>query len=411
MIDYDIHTFSNGFRLIYQRAKGTRVVHCGYIIDAGSRDELPEESGLAHFIEHMLFKGTKRRPATRILNRLEVVGGELNAFTTKDKTAVYASIVKEHSQRAIDLLSDIVFHSMFPEKEIEREKKVISEEIDMYLDTPEERIYDEFQEACFEGHALGTNILGDKAHLFNFNREMILQFMQRNYRAESMVFAFVGDIPMARIVQQLEKTLQGLHFEGKRPTRTHFSGIKTFREQREMPFVQSYAVLGFPAYTLEDERRTGLMLLNNILGGPGLNSRLNLSLREKNALTYSVDSSYLSFTDTGLLSIHWSADASNMPKTLKLVERELEAIRSKQLTDSQLKKYKTQFRGQVIMGEDNKASLMLLLGRSLLDLGRVDSLDEVLERINRVRAAEIQNIASELLHPDKQSRLLYFPEK
>ncbi len=409
MRDHEIHEFSNGLRLIYQRHKGSRVVHCGFVLDVGSRDETSNEKGLAHFIEHMLFKGTERRPATRILNRLEVVGGELNAFTTKDKTAVYASIVKEYTSRSLELLTDIVFHSVFPEREIEREKRVIQEEIEMYLDTPEERIFDEFQDYFFKGHALGTNILGDKASLSQFQRAHLQAFIGRNYKWQDMVFSFVGDVPMNRVVKQLEKMLPNEGHLGRRPEREVFQHYTPFHHELSMRFQQAYAIVGFPAYKLSDDRRTTLLLLNNILGGPGLNSKLNLSLREKHACTYDIDSSYMSFSDTGMLSIHWSTDREQLKKSLRLVQKELDQFRLHGLNETQLRKYKTQFKGQVLMGEDNKSSLMVLLGKSLLDLGKVDTLDEVMEQIDAVNARQLYETANELLLPELKSTLIYHP--
>lgn len=408
--EYHLRELPNGIRLFYKQVKSTRIMHCGYFIDAGSRDERQDEAGLAHLIEHMLFKGTEKRSATRILNRLEVVGGELNAFTSKDKTIIYASIVAEHTLRAMDLLTDISFHSLFPEKELTKEKKVIYEEIDMYMDSPEERIFDDFQEKVYPNHPLGINILGSKESLSRFTRNHLLDFVKRNYTSNRIVVGGVGPWSPARFIRMVEKVLDGVTIESREFKRNSFDAYQPFHTSVETTFLQSHTIIGAPAYPQEHELRPALMLLCNILAGPSLNSRLNLLLREKHAYTYSVDSAYQTLTDTGLFSIYWSCEASKSQKVLKLTLSELNRWKKPLLSDFQLNKYKQQFKGQMIMGEESNLSQLFLLGKSILDLEKVESLESDLQKVDQITNEQLAQVAREIFAKDKLSVLNYLPE-
>lgn len=408
--EYNLWELKNGIRVFYKQVKSTRIMHCGYFIDAGSRDEKTNEAGLAHLIEHMLFKGTRKRSATRILNRLEVVGGELNAFTTKDKTIIYASIVADHTLRAIDLLTDITFYSVFPDKELEKEKKVIYEEIDMYLDTPEERIFDDFQEKVYANHPLGVNILGTKDHIAKFSRKNILAFIKRNYASNRIVVGGVGPWSPGRFIRMLEKIVAPVKINPGDFHRNTFEKYRPFNTKEKTTFVQSHTMVGGPAYPQEHELRPALMLLINILAGPSLNSRLNLLLREKHAYTYSVEASYQTLTDTGLFNIYWSCEASNNQKVLKLVLAELNRWKKPLLSEFQLNKYKQQFKGQMIMGEESNLSLMFLLGKSILDLEKVESLEYDLEKVDNITNEQLVQVANEIFSKDNLSTLNYLPE-
>lgn len=408
--DIRLHTLSNGLRIAYKQFEATRIAHCGITIQAGSRDELESEFGLAHLLEHMLFKGTTKRKSYQILNRLEVVGGELNAFTSKDKTCIYAMITDEYVERALELLSDITFNSTFPEKELIKEKKVIFDEMDMYLDSPEERILDEFQELFYPNHPLGTNILGSKESLKDMHSSDLKKFRDRHYQPGQMVFSFVGRLSFEKVIRLCEKFLNVTVPEVMPLERKPFEYTKHFTVRKKLPFVQAHVLLGSEALPLSHPDRPALMLLTNILAGPGMNSLLNVSLREKYGYTYGVESSYQTFSDTGLLHIYWSTDIQNLNHSLKIVHKSLKALIDKPMAIRQFNTFKTQFIGQLIMAEENRSGMMTMMGRSLLDSGKIDTLEEVLHSIERIHLADIQRLAESVLSPDKLSTLIYEPE-
>lgn len=408
--EYSLWTLKNGLQVFYKQVSNTRIMHCGYFIDAGARDERMEEAGLAHLIEHMLFKGTKKRSATRILNRLEVVGGELNAFTSRDKTIIYASIVADHSERAIDLLTDITFNSTFPSKELEKEKKVVAEEIDMYLDTPEERIFDEFQELIYPNHPLGVNILGTKENIAGYTTDDLHNFVDRNYTNGRIVVGGVGPWSPDRFVKMVERNTQNIVLPERKSERRPYDGHSTFNITTKSTFVQSHSLIGATAYPQQHELRPALSLLTNILAGPSLNSRLNLLLREKHAYTYSVESGYQTLTDTGLFTIYWSSEPKNTQKIRKLVLAELARWKKPLLSDYQLKKYKQQFKGQMIMAEESNLSLMFLLGKSILDLEKVESLETDLRKVDMITNEQLAQVAREIFDENNLSFLTYLPE-
>jgi predicted Zn-dependent peptidase len=409
-LEYKLHTFSNGLRLAFKQTQNTQVAHCGFFINAGSRDELPNQVGLAHLLEHMLFKGTKKRNTNQVLNRLEVVGGDLNAFTTKDKTVVHASVVKDHFDRAIELLVDVTFNSSFPSKPLEKEKKVIFEEIDMYLDSPDERIYDEFQEMFYADHPLGNNILGSKETVMQFSSADIKQFVDQRYFSNEIVLTIVAPITYEKAVRVCEKYLKDVSIKSGTVTRKKPNSPKPFDMTTTNGFSQAHILMGAEAYPLDDPRRASLMLLSNILGGPGLNSILNLKLREKHAYTYGVDCSLQTLTDSGFLSIYYSTDPKNLNRSRKAVMNELELLKQKPIKEALLKKYKTQFHGQMIMAEESNSSLMFVIGRSLLDLGYVDSLEAVLNKIEAITSEQIQTVANDVFSPEKMNVLTYLPK-
>lgn len=278
-MDYEVHAFDNGIRLIYKQVQATNIAHCGMVIDAGSRDEDPGEEGLAHFIEHMLFKGTTKRKSFHVLSRLEVVGGELNAYTTKERTAIYTTIVDDFTDRAVELMADVMFNSNFPLKEMEKEKKVVIEEIAMYKDTPEENIMDEFQEMIYPHHPLGVNILGSKKSVNAFKQDDIINFQKKNYSTDRMVFSFVGKLPLKKVIRICAKYFEKVEPNIVPKRRRAFEGSTQFSLTKKKSHVQSHCVLGAPAYSLHDDKKITFMLLTNLLGGPGMNSRLNLAIR------------------------------------------------------------------------------------------------------------------------------------
>lgn len=409
-MEYTLHTFSNGLRLAFKQAENTQIAHCGFFINAGSRDELPTQVGLAHLLEHMLFKGTHKRNTNQVLNRLEVVGGDLNAFTTKDKTVVHASVVKDHFDRCIELLVDVTFNSSFPTKPLEKEKKVVCEEIDMYLDSPDERIFDEFQEMFYRDHPLGNNILGSKETVLGFTSKDIATFVDQRYFSNEIVLVVVAPIKPEKAIRVCEKYLADVQVKSGTVKRSTPEIGSAFDVVTTNGFSQAHVLMGCDAYALDHPNRPALMLLSNVLGGPGLNSTLNLKLREKHAYTYGVDCSLQSLTDSGFLTIYYGTDQRNLNRSRKAMMRELEAIKQQPFKDNLLKKYKTQFRGQLIMAEESNSSLMFVIGRSLLDLGYVDSLDAVLEKIDHITPSQLQAVANEIFDEEKMNFLTYVPK-
>lgn len=370
--------------------------------------------GMAHFIEHLLFKGTTHRKSIHVLNRLEVVGGELNAYTTKDKTCVYAAVNSDYFARTVELLSDIVFYSNFPEKEIEKERNVIHEEIDMYLDAPEENILDLFQEKAFAKHPLGFNILGTHKSLNQLNRESILNFYQSWYTPEKMVFVYSGPKSLKQVVRMLEKQLEPIPAaNGMAKKRLWFneSAYKKFDDSLPTSHVQTYLTIGGLAPNNQMEERAAMALLTNIIGGPGLNSRLNLAIREKHGFAYDVEASYQAMRDIGLFHIYIGTEKRNLNKSRDLIQKELKFWREKGLNSLQLQRYKNQFIGQILMGEENRSGLILNAGKMLLDERPIDSLEKVFARVEAITPDQLRAVANQFLHPDKLSELVFLGEK
>lgn len=362
---------------------------------------------MAHFIEHMLFKGTEKRRALQIINRLEEVGGEMNAYTTKEKTCIYASFTSGYLSRAIDLLTDIAFNSTFPQKEMEKEKKVILEEIDMYDDTPEERINDEFQELLFKDHPLGFNILGTPETLNGLTQEQARGFIGSYYQPQNIVFSYVGAAPFEKVIKLCEKYMPTPASSTQGSKRKPFTKPHTFTIEQDTDHAQCYCVMGSLAYGHNHKHKPTLALLSNLLGGPGLNSRLNLAVREKYGYAYQIDSSYSAYDDGGYFSIYFGTDPKYLNKTLNLVEKELKRLRENPISDVVLNKYKKQMAGQMLLAEESKVSLMLALGKSLIDHNRADTLAEVIQKIYAVTPAQILEVAREVLATDNLSRLVY----
>lgn len=403
---YFSHILPNGLRMVHLPMESP-VSYCGFAVNAGTRDEEANEFGLAHFVEHMMFKGTEKRKSWHILNRMENVGGELNAYTTKEETFVYSIFMEEHYQRAFELLTDLIFHSQFPQQEIEKEVDVILDEINSYEDSPSELIFDEFENQLFNEHALGHNILGDEASLLTFNSESGRSFMRRFYAPENMVFFSMGRIDFNRIVKMAENLLSDISFPVATRNRVAPEAIQPCAKQVHKDTHQAHVLIGSRAYSMHDEKRIPLFLLNNVLGGPGMNNRLNVSLREKHGLVYNVESNVTSYTDTGLASIYFGTDPKNMEKALKLVHKELDKIRTDGLSASQLAAAKKQVIGQMGVSGDNKEGLFLGLGKSYLHYNRYDTLPEVFARVEAVTTDDIRTVANEVYAPDRLFSLIY----
>lgn len=404
--DYFSHILPNGLRIVHLPS-ASPVSYCGFAVNAGTRDEEMDEFGLAHFVEHMIFKGTEKRKSWHILNRMENVGGELNAYTTKEETFVYSIFMEEHFRRAFELLSDLVFHSQFPEQEIEKEVDVILDEINSYEDSPSELIFDEFENLLFDGHALGHNILGDEQSLLGFGSESGKSFMRRFYAPENMVFFSMGRIPFKKIVQMAESTLSDIAFPMAARNRTAPGELLPVSRQIHKDTHQAHVLIGGRAYSMHDEKRLPLFLLNNLLGGPGMNNRLNVSLREKNGLVYNVESNVTSYTDTGLASIYFGTDPKNKGKAIRLVYKELAKLREVKLTATQLAAAKKQVIGQLGVSGDNREGLFLGLGKSFLHYNRYDTLPEVFAKVEKLTAGEIREVANEIFAPERLFSLIY----
>ncbi len=404
---YNTFILPNGLRIIHTPSM-TNVTYCGFAVDAGTRDELPDEQGMAHFVEHLIFKGTRKRRAWHILNRMENVGGDLNAYTNKEETVIYSAFLKEHFARAVELLTDIVFHSTFPEQEIAKEVEVIIDEIQSYEDSPAELIFDDFEELIFPGHPLGRNILGTPEQLRRFGSQDALRFTGRYYRPSNMVFFVQSDIDFKRIVRTVEKAMAEIPF----------SAVEGYQRQAPLPYQpqqltlhkdthQAHVMIGGRGYNAYDERRTGLYLLNNILGGPGMNSRLNISLREKRGLVYTVESNLTAYTDTGTFCIYFGCDQEDADYCAELVHKELKKLRDHTLTSSQLHAAKKQIIGQIGVASDNFENNALDMAKCFLHYKRYEEKEEVFQRIESLTATELLEIANEMFSENYLSTLIY----
>lgn len=449
---YNTYTLDNGLRIIHLPSD-SKVVYCGYQINAGTRNEEPGEEGLAHFCEHVTFKGTERRKAWHILNCLESVGGDLNAYTNKEGTVYYSAILKEHIARAVDLLTDIVFHSVYPQAEIDKEVEVICDEIESYNDSPAELIYDEFENIIFKGSPLGHNILGTAEQVRSFKTEDALRFTRKLYRPDNAIFFAYGDIDFKKLVKLIRKALAddvsgkvaenaansvGKLAEEKLPqisqitqisgdensitTEKSVSSVKSVGPEN-YPSVgkeiagqtivmqknthQAHVMIGTRAYDVNDSRRMPLYLLNNMLGGPGMNAKLNLALREHNGLVYTVESTMVAYGDTGIWSIYFGCDEHDVKRCLRLVRKELDKFMQKPLSETQLKAAKKQIKGQVGVACDNRENFALDFGKSFLHYGWEKNVDRLYEQVDEITAEQIQAVAQELFDKDRLTTLIF----
>jgi predicted Zn-dependent peptidase len=403
---YQFHELPNGIRVIFSPSP-SRVAHLGVYINAGSRDELPDEHGIAHFIEHMAFKGTTHRKAYHILTRLDSVGGDLNAFTTKEHTCLYASFLSEYTTRAIELFSDIILHSTFPQKELSREKTIILDEINSYKDSPSESIFDDFEEMIYPNHPFGKNILGTPESLELITRPKILRFISRNYSAGETVIAYIGSIAFPKLVALLERffsTMNGNNLTRERRSVGEYSPSKlTVNKDTH----QTHVMLGTTAYPFTDPRKRPFQLINNMLGGPGSNSRLNLALRERRGYTYHVESNYQSYSDTGHFTIYMGTTAANPDATIHLALKELNNLRRAPLGTLQLHHAKKQLAGQIALAYESKVNEMLSIGRKHLYHLDTSPVEEIIAAVESITAAEILETANEILNPEQFSILIY----
>jgi predicted Zn-dependent peptidase len=401
-----IFTLSNGIRVVYLHAPA-HVAHLGITVLGGSRYEKPGEDGLAHFLEHCIFKGTTKRKAFHVLSRLDSVGGELNAYTAKEEICVYASFTKEHIRRASELLADITLHSNFPLKEIQKEKEIILDEINSYLDSPSDKIFDDFEAHLFKGHALGNNILGTKERVQSFTQEHLIDYVGRFFTAENLVISFVGDISIKRLEKILEEDFKACKKSTSLQAVDSFESLHPFRIRSNEANYQVHAIVGGIAPSYKDETRRGMTLLTNILGGPALNSRLILSIREKYGYSYNVEASYTSYADTGFWSVYLGTDQKYIDKSVALIYKELKLLRTKKMGSLQLNRSKEQLKGHLALGLDSNSGLMLGLGKSLLLFNQIDTIEEIYEGIDRLTASELLEIANTYFSEENCSELIF----
>lgn len=412
MMTSDIHIkqLDNGIIVCHRQVNNTKIAHCGFTFDIGSRDENEHQLGLAHFWEHMAFKGTSKRKSYHIINRLESVGGELNAFTTKEKVYLYTSVLDKYFDRAFELLTDISFASTFPEKEIEKEKGVILEEMSMYEDSPEDAIFDDFDAVMYPGHTLGKNILGTRESVKGFKQEDFFSFLSQNMGQKQVVFCSVSSLPFAKVLKSVEKHLSPVRLEVINRTRQKPEVAKVSHEVVYKNMQQAHVLLGTTAPEILSPDRIPFFMLSYLLGGPIMGSRLNLNLREKHGLVYSVESSFNSFTDTGNFNVYFGTDKQNVSKAQSLIFKELKRFKEQELGSLQMSKLKDQICGNLAMAEESNSSFMQMIGKSLLDVGKIETLPEVFEKINKVTTSEFRDIANKYLDKDQFSSLTYLPK-
>ena len=403
---YNIHTLPNGLRIIHAPNQSA-VAYCGFAVDAGTRDEADNEQGMAHFVEHLLFKGTKKRHAWHILNRMEHVGGDLNAYTNKEETIVYSAFLAEHFPRAVELLSDIVFHSTFPQHEIDKEVEVIIDEIQSYEDSPSELIFDDFEELLFPNHPLGRNILGKPDLLHQFKSEDALRFTSRYYRPENMIFFVQGNVDFKRVVRLVEKSTADLTSNIGTYTRKHPDIYIPQNLTLHRDTHQAHVMIGSRGYDAHNEKRTALYLLNNILGGPGMNSRLNVSLRERSGLVYNVEANLTSYTDTGVFCIYFGTEHDDVDRCMRLVKKELKKLCDKPLSIAQLAAAKKQIIGQIGVARDNAESTALGMAKTFLHYNKMDDPQEVFQRIEALTSKELWEVSNEMFSENQLSTLFY----
>ncbi|MCF8453994.1 MAG: insulinase family protein [Pedobacter sp.] len=409
-MDYQVHQLQNGIRILHKPSP-SNISHACIIINAGSRDENPSKDGLAHFIEHLLFKQTEKRNTNQILNRLELVGGDLNAYTTKEYTCIHASFLKPHLERSLDLFEDIVFHSVFPEEEMKKEKEVILDEISSYQDQPDEAINDDFEDLLFEGHPLGRNILGTPLTVQSFTKKDIVDFHRANYRTDEIVIGIYGDYDFKTIIRLSEKLFGEIPANLPERTREKTGLYSAKKLVFSKPINQTHCVIGNRSYSMHHKHKTAFLLLNNLLGGTGMSSRLNLEIREKYGIAYTIESNYTPMSDTGIFSIYFGTDTEKTEKALKLVEKELRKLREQKLGPVQLRQAKDKFIGQIALGEENRMGLLISMSKSLLDYGRVDSLEEIFAKINSVTDSQVLEIANEMFDPKELSSMIFNPKE
>lgn len=406
-MEFEFRRLSNGIRTVHLPTTSGQVVHLGLTIPVGSRDEKLKEQGIAHFIEHLLFKGTKKRKAFHVLNRMDSVGAELNAYTTKEETVIYASFLKEHFARAAEVIADIAFNSTFPDKEIVKEKEVVLDEILSYRDNPSELIMDDFEEYLFPDHPMGRNILGTEETVRSFRQKDLVKFVTNHYESQRMVVSLVGPIKPDRALKTLER-----YFTAVMPS-SSLNGVRIkprptqFRKEIELDTFQAHLIVGGPAYDAGHRLRLPMVLLNNILGGPAMNSKLNLNIREKYGIAYNIESIYQPYSDTGVFSVYLGTDKKWLGKSEKLIMKEFKTLRDKKLSTTALTRAKQQLKGHYALSRESGVGMMQSMGKSLLLLNDVEDSETILKRIDEISAEEVIEAANDCLNPNRMSTLIF----
>ncbi len=397
----------NGIRIVH-KCVDSDVAHCGIIINAGTRDESENQHGIAHLTEHMLFKGTKKRRAFHVLSRMEDVGGEIDAYTTKEETCITASFLHEFYQRAIELISDVLFNSTFPDKEIEKEKEVIVDEINSYKDSPAEMIFDDFEDLIYPGHSLGRNILGEEKSLIGYKSIDIRNFIAEKYNTDQMVFCSIGNIKFDKLLRYCNKYFGNIPLSPRKYKRQEFNNQVVESRIVELNTHQAHCMIGNYAYTYNDPKRLPLFLLSNLLAGPGMNSRLNMILRERRGISYNIESNYSAYEDTGNFNIYFGSDKENIDYALELIFKEFDSLKTKKLGPLQLNKAKKQLIGQIAIGSEIHSNMLLTLGKSYLIYNQVETLNQTIREVESVTSEQLIEVANEVFDRDKFSKLVYY---
>lgn len=409
MKDCTIFKLSNGIRVVHQHIAHTKIVHCGLFLGIGSRDETIANQGIAHFWEHMAFKGTRKRTTLDIITSLDAVGGELNAYTDKERIVFFASVLDEYFERAVDLLSDITFNSILPEKELEKERGVILEEMSMYLDSPDDSLQDEFETVLFRKHPMGMNILGRKETVSTFTRKDFKDFFANNLSTDKIVFSCIGNISLADVERMAKRYLEKRTIKKAKSRRKKINTYKPSDKILIRDVKQAKCALGRDAYPLHSEDRVPFYMLVNHLGGAGMNSRLNLSLREKYGYVYSIDAHYVPYTDTGMFAVFFGTEPKQVDRCIALVKKEMARLKDKKLSPKEFNSVKEQIKGQMAMAEENNLNVMMMMGRSVLDYNRVPTLEEVFTKIQEVTPTKLQKVANEMFDDKFLSQLIIKP--
>ncbi|WP_134204447.1 M16 family metallopeptidase [Pedobacter suwonensis] len=407
-MEYNVHTLPNGIRLLHVPA-ASAISHACIIVNTGSRDEPEGKAGLAHFIEHLIFKRTEKRNTNQILNHLESVGADLNAYTTKEYTCVHASFLNPYLARTLDLFNDILFHSTFPEEEMDKEKSVILDEISSYLDQPEEAINDDFEDMLFAGHALGNNILGTTESVQHFTREDVMNFRKANYRTSEIVVAVLGNYTLNQVVNKGSKYFADVEENNPKKERVKPTILPPSNNTIYKPIMQAHCILGTQAYSTHQSQKVPLMLLNNYFGGNGMSSVLNLQIRERYGIAYTIESNFSPLSDTGIFSVYFGTDKEKQAKALSLIFKEIKKLRDRPLNDLQLQKAKNKFIGQIALGEENRIGLIISMAKSLIDHNQIDSLETVFEKINAVTTRQMIEVTNEILNIEQLSVFTFCP--
>ena len=396
----------NGIKILHKHRPGA-IAHLSLMVNTGMRDELPDENGLAHFIEHMMFKGTKKRKAYHVLSCLENVGGELNAYTTKEETCIHASFLKEYYNKAIELIADVAFNSTYPVNELEKEKEVIIDEINSYRDTPAEEIYDEFENNLYKGHEMGRNILGTTELVESYTRNDLCRFLKNNYSTNKMVVATIGDIPFHKFKNKVMSYFGGYQQTATEYHRNKFEGLPKFTKIEERNNHLSHCIIGGIAYHYDSLQKMPMVLLNNILGGPGMNSRLNLNIREKYGFAYTIESQYNAYSDTGNFSIYMGVDPHSLDKAVDLVFKELNKLKNNRLGTIQLSNAKNQLVGQLALSGESGLGELLSMTRSAYSREGIEPLKETVKRIRNLKSDDILEVANEIFDDKNINMMIY----